>query len=167
MGWLSRRGQSHAWYRDASVEPNDAPTTGVDTNEVIPGLDGTSSALPQAIVAGPGGLRNCTTDELDEQADVSVSDSNLSARDVIDRANLIFRDGEWFQRIDERYLLPMFSNTVANRKHEQRKEYLTARRQSSRITSSNVSQALAVPHDTSADLEEQSGRISPGKNKLH
>lgn len=29
------------------------------------------------------------------------------------------------------------------------------------------SQALVVPHDTSADLEEQSGRISPGKNKLH
>ena len=97
---------------------------------------------------------------------MSVSDSNLSARDVIDRANLIFRDGEWFQRIDERYLLPMFSNTVANRKHEQRKEYLTARRQSSRIASSNGSQALVVPH-TSADLEEQSGRISPGKNKLH
>lgn len=166
-GGSAEEGQSRVWYRDTSVEPNDGPTTGVDTNEVIPGLDGTSSALPQAIVAGPGGLRNCTTDELDEQADVSVSDSNLSARDMIDRANLIFRDGEWFQRIDERYLLPMFSNTVANRKHEQRKEYLTARRQSSRIASSNGSQALVVPHDTSADLEEQSGRISPGKNKLH
>lgn len=41
-----------------------------------------------------------------------------TARQLIDRAGLIFRDGQWFQKIDERYLLPMFGNSVAQRKAE-------------------------------------------------
>ena len=45
-----------------------------------------------------------------------------SARQLLDRAGLIMRDGQWFQRIDVRYLLPMFSNSVANRKAEAKKK---------------------------------------------
>jgi len=46
---------------------------------------------------------------------------SASAMQLLDKAGLIIRDGQWFQKIDERYLLPMFSNSVASRKHEARK----------------------------------------------
>lgn len=42
-----------------------------------------------------------------------------TARQLIDRAGLIFRDGQWFQKIDERYLLPLFGNSVAQRKADE------------------------------------------------
>ena len=181
------------WYRDSSVEPGDMSTT-PDANEVLPGpdtdtapdastsasrpgahnsADGASSALTKAFVAGPGGLRSCTSDELDETGDMSATEPPLSARDVLDRANLIFRDGQWFQRIDERYLLPMFSNTVANRKHEQRKEQVQARRHFSREFAQAQAQAqpspsvLAVPYEQASHEALEEGRVSPGKNKMH
>jgi sodium/hydrogen exchanger-like protein 6/7 len=31
------------------------------------------------------------------------------------------KDGQWFQAIDQKYLLPLFSNSVASRKHEEKK----------------------------------------------
>ncbi|KAK0538140.1 monovalent cation:H+ antiporter, CPA1 (nhx1) [Tilletia horrida] len=51
----------------------------------------------------------------------AASSSSPMARQLLDRAGLIMRDGQWFQKIDERYLLPMFSNSVASRKAEERK----------------------------------------------
>lgn len=51
----------------------------------------------------------------------AAKSGSASARQLLDRAGLIMRDGQWFQKIDERYLLPMFSNSVASRKHEARK----------------------------------------------
>ncbi|CAD6886996.1 unnamed protein product [Tilletia laevis] len=51
----------------------------------------------------------------------AASASSPMARQLLDRAGLIMRDGQWFQKIDERYLLPMFSNSVASRKAEERK----------------------------------------------
>lgn len=148
------RTESQSRYRDTSWEPDEESP--VDADEVLPGPE-RSSVLPHAFVAGPGGLRSCTAEELEEQSDMS---DLTSARGMLDRANLIFRDGEWFQRIDERYLLPMFSNTVANRKYEQRKEQLQARRQSSREVSTS---AFVAPFDTT----EEDGRASPTKNKTH
>ena len=90
---------------------------------------------------------------------------------IRDSANLIFRDGQWFQRIDERYLLPMFSNTVANRKHEQRKEQVQARRHFSREFAQAQAQpspsVLAVPYEQASHETLEEGRVSPGKNKMH
>lgn len=34
---------------------------------------------------------------------------------------MIFRDGQWFTALDERYLLPLFSNSVTARRHHARK----------------------------------------------
>ncbi|PWN35818.1 sodium/hydrogen exchanger [Meira miltonrushii] len=39
----------------------------------------------------------------------------------LDRAGLIMRDGRWFSTLDQRYLTPLFTNSVASRKHEERK----------------------------------------------
>ncbi len=60
--------------------------------------------------------------ELDLEEARRGGSGSASARALLDRAGLIMRDGQWFQRIDERYLLPMFSNSVANRKAEERKK---------------------------------------------
>lgn len=38
-----------------------------------------------------------------------------------ERPGMVFRDGQWFTALDERYLLPLFSNSVASRRHNLRK----------------------------------------------
>lgn len=43
------------------------------------------------------------------------------ARALLERGALIMRDGQWFQRIDDRYLKPYFSNAVASRKHQEKR----------------------------------------------
>lgn len=48
-------------------------------------------------------------------------DEDNSVRNFLDRAGLIMRDGRWFSTLDQRYLTPMFTNSVASRKHEERK----------------------------------------------
>lgn len=154
-------------YQDAQLG-GQAPGTAADANEILPPVNSSSSALPQAIVAGPGGLRSVSSEDLDMIETEEPSDRTRTARAVLDRANLILRDGQWFQRIDERYLLPMFSNTVANRKHEQRKELLQARRAVSREWSATETPNIAVPYNPpEAAGPSDSGRISPNKNKQH
>jgi sodium/hydrogen exchanger-like protein 6/7 len=38
------------------------------------------------------------------------------------REGMVFRDGQWFTALDERYLLPLFSNSVASRRHHARRQ---------------------------------------------
>nr|XP_018262186.1 sodium/hydrogen exchanger 3 [Kwoniella dejecticola CBS 10117]OBR84344.1 sodium/hydrogen exchanger 3 [Kwoniella dejecticola CBS 10117] len=38
------------------------------------------------------------------------------------RPGMIFRDGQWFTALDERYLLPLFSNSVTARRHHAKKQ---------------------------------------------
>ncbi|SPO28598.1 probable NHX1 - Na+/H+ exchanger of the prevacuolar compartment - involved in salt tolerance [Ustilago trichophora] len=55
--------------------------------------------------------------------EASSADGTTSspAKQLLDRAGLVMKDGQWFQAIDQKYLLPLFSNSVASRKHEERK----------------------------------------------
>ncbi|PWZ03680.1 sodium/hydrogen exchanger, partial [Testicularia cyperi] len=56
--------------------------------------------------------------------EVSSSSEGVSsspAKQLLDRAGLVMKDGQWFQAIDQKYLLPLFSNSVASRKHEEKK----------------------------------------------
>lgn len=171
---------AHPWLADGQPAVSDTPvyqdtqpgshgpSAVLDTNEILPSVNSSRSALPQAIVAGPGGLRSISNDELDMIGPEEPGEGARSARAVLDQANLILRDGQWFQRIDERYLLPMFSNTVANRKYEQRKEQLQARRAVSREWPGSESHNIAVPYNPpDAAGPSDSGRISPNKNKQH
>ncbi len=48
-------------------------------------------------------------------ADASAGGEPLS------QPNMVFRDGQWFTALDERYLLPLFSNSVASRRHQAKK----------------------------------------------
>ena len=42
-------------------------------------------------------------------------------RGVPPQPGMIFRDGQWFTALDERYLLPLFSNSVTARRHHAKK----------------------------------------------
>ncbi|WFD44528.1 monovalent cation:H+ antiporter, CPA1 (nhx1) [Malassezia psittaci] len=154
--------QSVGRYRDSSAPPADmnAISTEPSANEA-----------PQVMVAGPGGLRNLMREDLEEEDATMLPDSAMRARHMLDRANVIFQDGQWFQKIDERYLLPMFSNTVANRKHEQRKEQMQARRNATRESnvvddeSSIVWNNVSIPYERSSEQEEF--RATSPKDKNH
>ncbi|KAN0061159.1 monovalent cation:H+ antiporter, CPA1 (nhx1) [Thecaphora frezii] len=50
------------------------------------------------------------------------------AKQLLDRAGLVMKDGQWFQNIDQKYLLPLFSNSVASRRHEEKKSARIAAR---------------------------------------
>ena len=49
------------------------------------------------------------------------TEEDNSVRKFLDRAGLIMRDGRWFSTLDQRYLTPLFTNSVASRKQEERK----------------------------------------------
>ena len=81
-----------------------------------------------------------------------------SARQLLDRAGLIMRDGQWFQRIDERYLLPMFSNSVANRKAEERRK--------DRAVSGAAAAAAALANLTEAAAESELAGLSQQQRQV-
>lgn len=63
-------------------------------------------------------------DEEDEtEADPSASDPLTGAGGAGSpgKAGMVFRDGQWFTALDERYLLPLFSNSVTARRAATRK----------------------------------------------
>lgn len=111
-------------YRDSGT-PGPSVTSGIELEESDIHVWG--NALRHAVVAGPGGLQSVSPEELDEADDEHGSPQRM--RHIFNEANLIFQNGQWFQRIDERYLLPMFSNAVASRKHEQQRRTLRQARQ--------------------------------------
>ncbi|KIJ60894.1 hypothetical protein HYDPIDRAFT_116570 [Hydnomerulius pinastri MD-312] len=53
-------------------------------------------------------------------------------------------DGKWFQALDERYLLPLFSNATASRTFHARR----ARRNASHSVNANGASATGTPHDS-------------------
>ncbi|PWN28018.1 sodium/hydrogen exchanger [Jaminaea rosea] len=65
---------------------------------------------------------------LDATSFLGSNRASGSARALLERGALIMRDGQWFQRIDDRYLKPYFSNAVASRKHEERRSARAASR---------------------------------------
>lgn len=64
--------------------------------------------------------------------------------------NMVWRDEQWFNVIDERYLLPVFSNATASRKHSSKRAMRKSRSsfmvgEESRAASPEVEQDLASP----------------------
>ncbi|KAG0706190.1 sodium/hydrogen exchanger [Suillus ampliporus] len=79
----------------------------------------------------------------------------------------VSEDGKWFQALDERYLLPLFSNATASRTFHARR----ARRNvsiSSQPAGANAS-AMGTPHDSEDEVESPAvelgtvGTITPGR----
>jgi len=169
---------AQTWLRPASARMAPPPTryrdvSGPFTDEVLPQWDASVDRSTQAVVAERGGLRTLTGEELDQALQAEIDSRNVLGEGEGSAGMLngaLLRDGQWFQRIDERYLLPMFSNTVANRKYEQRREQVQARRAASRewtADDSNASHITTTEVSCDTDFEADTGRISPGKNKIH
>jgi len=58
-------------------------------------------------------------------------------------------DGKWFQTIDERYLLPIFSNATASRTFHARR----ARRSTTGLAGSNAGSAIQTPVDSEDEVD--------------
>lgn len=54
-------------------------------------------------------------------ANTSKIPDNHDHEGDMDNSRFVFKDGKWFTDLDERYLLPLFSNSVASRRHNARK----------------------------------------------
>lgn len=67
--------------------------------------------------AGPSGAYG---DGYDPEAGAPGSSSDSRAGEGRG-TGMIFRDGQWFTALDERYLLPLFSNSVTARRHHAKK----------------------------------------------
>lgn len=84
------------------------PPRGPTTADTIYGL----SSEPSTSVESPNAI----------QREFAVApEDETSVHRFLDRAGLIMRDGRWFSTLDRRYLTPLFTNSVASRKHEERK----------------------------------------------
>lgn len=83
------------------------------------------------------------------------------------RQGMIFRDGQWFTALDERYLLPLFSNSVTARRHHAKK----ARRKASSVHNGGDSHSGAgTPQGLSLDIPRSDEFLDDtgsenGKNK--
>lgn len=78
------------------------------------------------------------------------------------KPGMIFRDGQWFTELDERYLLPLFSNSVTARRHHAMK----AKRKGDRM---GADSGDGTPRGGSFDLsreEEGDEGSESGKNKM-
>ncbi|WVW84847.1 sodium/hydrogen exchanger 3 [Kwoniella bestiolae CBS 10118] len=90
---LSRSRQASMGARSTNSRSGFSTNSDSDDNEEV---------LPAASPAGMEGQRN------DEEGGGI-------------RPGMIFRDGQWFTALDERYLLPLFSNSVTARRHHAKK----------------------------------------------
>jgi len=93
------------------------------------------------------------------QSDAPVPDGNHGQG-----LGLMGEDGKWFQALDERYLLPLFSNATASRTHQARK----ARRQASMShpgSGNNSNYHSADEEDDDGDLGTSHANASDGTGR--
>ena len=75
-----------------------------------------------------------------------------------DHTGMVFRDGQWFKDLDQRYLLPLFSNSVASRQHERRRAMKRA------DSVYNGAESIpGTPRDSSMDWGDEAAMGKDGK----
>lgn len=87
-----------------------------DDGEPFPSADDTLQSQQQQRRGHIGAASNV---DLTEHA--SGSSTLEGGRMSTSHEGMVFRDGQWFTALDERYLLPLFSNSVASRRHHAKK----------------------------------------------
>ncbi|KAL1413184.1 monovalent cation:H+ antiporter, CPA1 (nhx1) [Vanrija albida] len=79
------------------------------------------------------------------------------------RKGMIFRDGQWFTALDERYLLPLFSNSVTARRHHAKKAQKASTTALNEYDTSAARDASPDPNPGSAqDTESENGKVKAG-----
>jgi sodium/hydrogen exchanger-like protein 6/7 len=115
------------WQSDSNEQSSLAARYDVDdgqsstsSSDVLPSNSSAIRAGADAIFGGAGPAASSASGATnDEFTGAHEEDTNI--RRFLDRAGLIMRDGRWFSTLDQRYLTPLFTNSVASRKHEERK----------------------------------------------
>ncbi len=85
--------------------------------------------------------------------------------DPLAQPGMVFRDGQWFTALDERYLLPLFSNSVASRRHQAKR--LIKRASIYGSESGPTSPAREDAHEEGEyanDADSESGKGKPSRN---
>lgn len=70
------------------------------------------------------------------------------------REGMVFRDGQWFTNLDERYLLPLFTNSVASRRHHAKKASRKATGLSRRESDMHIAGSSSPAYGSGVDLGE-------------
>ncbi|PWN20709.1 sodium/hydrogen exchanger [Microstroma glucosiphilum] len=127
-----------------------------DESDVLP----SASTRDGANGSGSGGGFTIGPDGFPE-AFTGSSRAAGGARALLERGALIMRDGQWFQKIDDRYLKPYFSNAVASRKHEERKSLRAASRShSNQGSGSALPSSHTSPTGSSSNILQHAGGSS-------
>ena len=73
---------------------------------------------------------------------------------------MVFRDGQWFTALDERYLLPLFSNSVTARRHLAKKGARKASVYAGEGSQSGTPRggSLDMGREEEGDLESENGK---------
>lgn len=118
-------------YNSYGGSPVDSPYTGPTSGPYGPGSS-SSKAFASGMgrrsrqASGTGFSAGSSSDggeSFNEPIPSAISEmtQGTSSTDEPSSAGMVFRDGQWFTQLDERYLLPLFSNSVASRRHNLRK----------------------------------------------
>ncbi|KAM0751512.1 sodium/hydrogen exchanger [Meredithblackwellia eburnea MCA 4105] len=116
----------------------------------LPYRDSSSVPRPrsrQANISSGGGMGSSSSSYVgrpeSESSDESDPDvlpaADASQSDIQGDLTRVWRDGQWFTVLDERYLLPVFSNATASRRQASKKALLRAKRHSFAVDSSGNS----------------------------
>ena len=131
MGPGSRRyaGQNGRGYGDDADEIDLSPDSpylhpNLKSGSSLPGSRRASGRL--GMTAGPNSRSfSSQSDESDEgealPSGYDDEEAGSGGRGSPPGPGMIFRDGQWFTALDERYLLPLFSNSVTARRHHAKK----------------------------------------------
>lgn len=114
--------------------------------------------------ASRSGFTNSDDESEDEALPSATLGENHDSNQDSSMPGMVFRDGQWFTALDERYLLPLFSNSVTARRHLAKK----ARKAS--VYNGGESSGGTPRGGNSLELqreEEGDGESENGKNKVN
>lgn len=103
-------------YADADDDGNGS----LSSTDVLPSKSHSTENIYGPPSTSEGGEGGNDSAPLSSEVAVAPEDEHHIRR-FLDRAGLIMRDGRWFSTLDRRYLTPLFTNSVASRKYEERK----------------------------------------------
>jgi sodium/hydrogen exchanger-like protein 6/7 len=124
-GHMATNSETRSLYRDEEADPprqsNTWPTKNPYPDENHFADTNSSSGSSTEVLPSQGIYPNDGSTSVPRRSKDFDTEEDGSVKKFLDRAGLIMRDGRWFSTLDQRYLTPMFTNSVASRKHEERK----------------------------------------------
>lgn len=124
-------------------------------------------------------FRGVGVDSDDDDAEVLPSATSNTFNDATGQGSSegVWRDGQWFNALDEQYLLPVFSNATASRRQATRKAMRSSARLTQHANDSYIDaneperdltalsrEATRSPWEPSSGVDSRQGQGAPGGN---